>query len=154
MVTTVRDTVEREVVYSQPIERVWAALTEPEQIRRWFSSGGAEIDLRPGGKLLLIFDEGASRGIVETVDPPRRFAFRWYPGAGENPDLPLEAQGPLTLVEFTLEPVADGTRLRLVESGFAALTDERRQQALGDNNQGWHECLASLTELLGANGGR
>ena len=148
MVTTVQNTIEREVVYPQPIERVWAAITEPQLMRHWFCSQGAEIDMRPGGAMLLKWNHGTSRAIVETVDPPRRFSFRWYPGSGEDPARPLEEQGPLTLVAFSLEPVAEGTRLRLVESGFASLSEQRRATAFGENDDGWDECLAELEALL------
>jgi uncharacterized protein YndB with AHSA1/START domain len=150
----VQDTVEREVIYSQPIERVWAALTEPERMRQWFCNAGAEIDLRPGGEASFKWDHGTSRAIVETVDPPRQFAFRWTPGyKGEDPNRPL-AEQPLTLVAFTLEPVDGGTRLRLVESGFAGLDESRRIAAFQDNDKGWDECLANLTNVLEADGGR
>ena len=154
MTTMVQDMIEREVVYPASPERVWAALTEPDQIRRWFCNEGAEIDLRPGGAIRLSWSHGTSRAIVETVDPPHQFAFRWAPGYnGEDPNRPIEEQ-PLTLVAFTLEPVDGGTRLRLVESGFAALDESRRIAALKDNSGGWDECLAGLSALLGAGDGR
>jgi len=39
--TSVRDRVEREVVLAAPRERVWAALTQPEQLARWFAEATA-----------------------------------------------------------------------------------------------------------------
>ena len=154
MATMIRDAIEREVVYPQSIERVWTALTEPEQMQRWFCSIGVEIDLRPGGAARFHFNEGSFRAIVETVEPPRHFAFRWVPGGLEDRDLPMDAQGPLTLVDFQLESVEGGTRLRLVESGFAALDEARRTAAFGDNSGGWDECLAELEALLRDSDGR
>ena len=45
-----KDRIEQEIVIAAPIERVWAVLTEPAHVGRWFGQGGpAEIDLRPGG---------------------------------------------------------------------------------------------------------
>ena len=153
MATVIKDTVEREVTYPQPIERVWAALTEPELMRNWFCDKGVEGDLRPGARIRFLWSNHASRAIVETVDPPHRFAFRWVPGMFEQADLPLEEQA-LTLVEFALEPVESGTRLRLVESGFGAFDEERRAEAFRMNDGGWNECLASLTAFLEGEGGR
>lgn len=153
MTMTVQDTVEREVIYPQPIARVWAALTEPELMRRWFCGAGAEIDLRPGGEARFMWPDGSSRAIVATVDPPRQFAFRWVPGNFEQADRPL-AEQPLTLVEFSLDEVAGGTRLRLVESGFADLADEMRIAAFRDNDLGWDECLANFAAALEDEGGR
>ncbi len=42
-------------------------------------------------------------------------------------------------MEFTLAPEGDGTRLRVVESGFAALagSEELRRRAVQDNAGGW-----------------
>jgi uncharacterized protein YndB with AHSA1/START domain len=78
------------------------------------------------------------------VDPPYRFAFRW-PIEGWVGDDP-----PLTLVTFTLEPVVDGTRLRLVESGFAQASDDVARSAHEANSQGWTVELGDLENYLDA----
>ena len=75
-------------------------------------------------------------------------------GMGENPKIPLEDQGPLTLVEFNLTEVDGGTRLNVHESGFAALSEERYVAAFADNNGGWDWCVNSLTEYLEGPDGR
>src|SRR5690606_40548778 len=59
------------------------------------------------------------------LEPMRRFAFNWRPHAVE-PDRDYSNE-PHTLVEFTLEPTATGTRLVVVESGFDAIPADRRQ---------------------------
>jgi uncharacterized protein YndB with AHSA1/START domain len=151
MPTAVQDIIEREVTYPYPIERVWATLTEPASMQQWFCSLGAEIDLRPGGLARFLFQDGSYRAIIHTVEPPRHFAWRWAPGTLEDPTRPLAEQEPLTLVEFFLEPVGTGTRLRLVESGFGALTEDQRIAALRDNNQGWDECLVEFAAALAGN---
>ncbi len=53
-----------------------------------------------------------------------------------------------TLVEFTLEPVAEGTRVRIVESGFDALdcTAEQRVAAVVSNTGGWGSELGELVD--------
>ena len=55
-----------------------------------------------------------------------------------------------TYVEFTLEPVAEGTRLTVVESGFAQLPDDLYSGAYGGNVQGWQSELGELVEYLDA----
>jgi len=114
---------------------VWAAITEPEQIARWFGTG-AELDLRPGGEGTLSWEDlGVTTSItVETVDRPSRFAYRWQSNRG----------GPTTLVEFRLEEIQDGTRLTLVESGFGRLGEESRQ----GNEYGWDAELGDLRAYL------
>ncbi|MFB4289503.1 SRPBCC domain-containing protein [Nonomuraea sp. ATR24] len=141
------DAIERVMVLRHPVERVWAALTTAEGLSRWFGSV-AEIDLRPGGRAFFRWDDLGQESVatVAVVDPPRRFAFRW---AIEG--LP-EDDAARTLVEFTLEPVPEGTRLRLVESGFAQAAADVGRSARAANSQGWDAELAELEIYLDATG--
>ena len=141
----VPDKIERETVIAAPVERVWALLTEAEHVGRWFGDAGAEIDLRPGGAMALNWtDYGTQRAQVVAVEPPTRFAYRWAPFKDPGGEEPVE--GNSTLVEFTLAPEAEGTRLRVVESGFASLatSDERRAENHKDNTEGWEHETAEL----------
>ena len=55
------DQIERETTIEAPVERVWALLTEPEHVGRWFGDAGAEIDLRPGGEMVMRWAEHGAR---------------------------------------------------------------------------------------------
>lgn len=57
-------------------------------------------------------------------------------------------QGPTTTVRFTLESIPEGTRLNLVESGFASLPEGVRDRHLADNTKGWLEELDELAKHL------
>ena len=135
------DQIERETVIEAPVERVWELITEPEHVGRWFGDAGAEIDLRPGGAMVLRWTEyGTSRGRVVAVEPRTRFSYRWAPFKDPGGEEPIE--GNSTLVEFTLQADSDGTRLRVVESGFASLatSEEQRTKNAEGNARGWeHE---------------
>jgi uncharacterized protein YndB with AHSA1/START domain len=141
------DTIEREVMIDAPVERVWALVTEAEHLGRWFGDAGADVDLRPGGAMALRWSEhGTARGRIEAVEPRHRFAFRWAPfkdPAGVEP-----TDGNSTLVEFTLSSEGHGTRLRVVESGFAALdcSEEQRRENLDGNTEGWRMELGELQD--------
>ncbi|GAA0838024.1 SRPBCC domain-containing protein [Streptosporangium amethystogenes subsp. fukuiense] len=139
------DAIERVVVLRHPIERVWAALTTAEGLSRWFGSV-AEIDLRPGGRAFFRWDDLDEESVatIVVVDPPHRFVFRW---AIEG--LP-EDDAPRTLVDLTLEPVPGGTRLRLVESGFAQAAADVAHSAHKANSQGWDAELVDLETYLDA----
>jgi uncharacterized protein YndB with AHSA1/START domain len=140
----VTDRIEREIVVAAPPERLWEILTRPEHITRWFMGRESQVDLRPGGAMVLTNEEfGKFQGIVETVDPPRVFSYRW----ARHPDTPV-AEGTATLVEFTLTPEGDGTRVRVVETGFAGtdavkVDQERHAEA---NSQGWLQVLDTLRQ--------
>jgi uncharacterized protein YndB with AHSA1/START domain len=141
------DQIERETVINAPVERVWTLITEAEHLGRWFGDAGAEIDLRPGGAMVLRWSEhGTSRGRVVAVEPHTRFAYRWAPFKDPAGEEPLE--GNSTLVEFTLAPEGDATRLRVVESGFATLdtSEAQRTSNLNGNSEGWRHELGELRE--------
>jgi uncharacterized protein YndB with AHSA1/START domain len=53
-------------------------------------------------------------------------------------------------VEFTLEPVGAGTRLTVVESGFAQLADDAYAKAYHGNTEGWANELGELVAYLDA----
>jgi uncharacterized protein YndB with AHSA1/START domain len=124
-----------EVVVAAPVDRVWAIITEPEHIQAWFAFDGATIDLRPGGELVMTWKEhGTYHARIERIEPPHRFAWRWARLPGKQP-----RPGDSTLVEFTLTPEGERTRLRVVESGFRDLDLSEAEQAqwAADNIQGW-----------------
>jgi uncharacterized protein YndB with AHSA1/START domain len=144
MTVTVQDTVERQLVIPFARQRVWDAITKPEQIAQWFCDS-ITMELEPGAPMVLRWDEhGTHRGQVETVDPPARFAFRWTPSGETNTDTPF-ADVPTTLVEFTLEETPEGTRVTVLESGFSMLPADVREQSAREHAEGW---IVETTHLL------
>jgi uncharacterized protein YndB with AHSA1/START domain len=138
--------IERETKIEAPVERVWALLTEAEHVGRWFSDAGAEIDLRPGGAMVLRWEEhGTGRARIVDVEPHRRFSYRWAPIREHWGEDPNERNS--TLVEFTLAADGDGTRLKVVESGFEALegTEEQRRSSFEGNSEGWDTQLGNVS---------
>lgn len=142
----VQDRIERELFIPASQDRVWAALTTRDGLAGWFCSD-AQIDLRPGGLIHFFWQTIPDcQGIVVTVDPMSRFSYRWHPGSEQDSSIPIAEQS-LTLVEFTLAPVDGGTRLSLVESGFAALPSAIYARVWGENTQGWDEELVNLSSF-------
>lgn len=143
----VPDRIEREIVIDAPVDVVWAIVTAPEHVGSWFSDF-AEIDLRPGGKAALTWTEhGTALGWVEEVEPPTRFAMRWARPLGAEP-----RPENTTLVEFILSEESEGTRLRVIESGFRELEgpDEEKAEYAKGNEQGWEQELGELVEYVAA----
>lgn len=140
------DSIEREVVIEAPVEKVWELVTKPEHLGRWFGDAGAEVDLRPGGALELRWAEHQARGRIEAVEPPRLFVFHWAPF--EDPAGAQPTDDNSTRVEFTLSEEGDGTRLRVVESGFDSLatSEEQRRRNHEGNTDGWRRELGELQE--------
>jgi uncharacterized protein YndB with AHSA1/START domain len=125
------DRIERTVQISRPVEAVWEALTTAEGLASWFGEE-ATIDLRPGGTMSLRWSTGDPVDMrVEKVEPYTLFALTW-PIEGLQSDDPRR-----TFVEFTLHPIDGGTELRVVEYGFAQLSDESHESSYKDHSDGW-----------------
>ena len=139
MVLEVPDELHREMVVRSPRDRVWAAVTEPDQLVRWFPTLSAEVDLRPGGTMRFAWEQGGDEAVIDEIEAPTRFVFRWRPAGLDRP---------FTTVRITLEEVEGGTRITLTESGFASLPDEIHRQSYEGNLHGWAEELEELRALL------
>jgi uncharacterized protein YndB with AHSA1/START domain len=138
------DRIERTVEVAHPPAKVWAALTTAEGLGSWFGNK-ATIDLRPGGSAEMTWDEGHLAQLrVERVEEPTVFGYTWhiYGLPEEDPRR--------TYVEFTLEPTGSGTRLTVVESGFAQLPDDDYDKAFNGNTEGWASELGELVSYLDA----
>jgi uncharacterized protein YndB with AHSA1/START domain len=124
--------------------RVWAAITRPEQMLKWWGPDAgptlkAEADVRPGGRFSVTFrllngEEHNPTGLYREVVPERKLAFTWdLPGTRERE----------SLVTFLLRPVDDGTELTLTHEH---LPDEDARQS---HAQGWSGLLDKLPIFLG-----
>jgi uncharacterized protein YndB with AHSA1/START domain len=116
-----------ERLFNKPIEKVFAALTLPERLAAWI--GEAEIEPRPGGRLVLTFADPPYRmvGEVVTFEPPALFEFTWPNADGAAP----------SRVRFALASEGSATRLVLTQT-FIARSD------LSSVAAGWHEHLERL----------
>ncbi len=141
------DEIVREMVVPAPPARVWTALTTAEQLSKWFGSG-ASVDLRVGGAISFQWEEfdDEAPGVIEEIDEPRRFVFRWKPfGHMKNVKVDPSLS---TRVAFDIEPHAEGSLVRVRETGFAALPEAIASQSFKDNTSGWESEFADLLAYL------
>jgi uncharacterized protein YndB with AHSA1/START domain len=111
--------VQRSVVLPAPVEKVWAALTDPAQLSAWLG-GEVELDPFPGGQIAVQEDGRLRRGVIVDLEPLRRLEIRWLPRSARlgflwGPD--EEPAGSGGGLAFTLAPVPEqeATRLTVVE---------------------------------------
>jgi uncharacterized protein YndB with AHSA1/START domain len=113
--------------YPHPIDRVWTAVTTPEELQHWFPSS-VDLDLAVGAPVRFSGDPYVENrpGIVVAVDPPRHLAFTW----GDDE------------LRFDLEEVDVGScRFTLTN-----LLSER--DAAARNASGWAVCLGELDKHI------
>jgi uncharacterized protein YndB with AHSA1/START domain len=119
-------------------DRVWRALTDPAEVAAWFGTTADDLG-EVGATGWFGFDEEGRFAVrLEAMELGAFLAWRW----AEEPETAIE-DGSTSLVEWTLEPMADGgTRLRMRESGL------RTGRRLEMNTGGWFVELAELREHL------
>ncbi|MCX5402597.1 SRPBCC domain-containing protein [Streptomyces sp. NBC_00335] len=140
------DRIERDTLIEASLERVWSLVAEPGF---WVADEGslAGTVAREGESVVARNSEYGEFPVrVEKVEPPTYLAYRW---ASAFPGQELREDNS-TLVEFTLSREGDKTRLRVVESGFAALagSEELRDKALKDNTGGWPQVLDAFKKRV------
>jgi uncharacterized protein YndB with AHSA1/START domain len=134
------DRIVKTVELKAPIARVWRALSDHREFGQWFR---VKLDgpFRPGarstGQMTYPgYEHYPWLAVVERMEPERLLSFRWH-DYDEQSGMEISKQ-PTTLVEFRLEPIAQGTRLTIIESGFESLPDPRRLEVLRGNTEGWN----------------
>lgn len=143
----IQDTIERTVVAKAPIERVYRAIATSDGLATWFPKS-VKGEIAPGKSAVFCFEGcGDCSVYIVSAEPHTYFAYRWIPGsAGTVIGDVLSV--PNTLVEFRLHEVDEGTRIEMVESGFASLPPEVYESSLRENTSGWDGELAELVELF------
>lgn len=117
--------------YPGPPAKVWRLLTEPDLIARWLMPNDFRLEV--GHHFTFRTDPIPAAGFdgiihcrVLAFEAPRRLSYSWKGG-------PID-----TVVTWTLEPIAGGTRLHLEHSGFRPQDD----MAFNGLGEGWRKMKA------------
>jgi len=128
-------------------EEVFRAITDPEQIVKWFCDD-ARVDPRVGGEYYFAWGGMGATTTISAWEPGKHF------GTSSERSIAYSGAGPVDTgvvqkmsVDYFIESLGGGiTRLRLVQSGFgpeAAWDDE-----FAETKTGWTAFLEKLKELL------
>jgi uncharacterized protein YndB with AHSA1/START domain len=133
--------------FDHPVERVWAALTEPEKLKTWLAE--AEIDLREGGSVVLRWQNRRQAEEVmrrEGIDPEEEGNTGILHGTITELDPPrlLEWEGDIHgTLRWELQPDGEGTVLT-----FTSTMDELEEKFKSMNLAGWHIHFDILERVL------
>ncbi|WP_309104726.1 SRPBCC domain-containing protein [Microbacterium sp.] len=138
--------VRRTIRIAAPIDKVWQAVTEPEHISRWFGHTVLEGTGVGATGMMTFPNDGSVPLRVEAREEMRLISYRWGNGdaASERPEIVDEATS--TVFTFTLDELADGTQLTVVETGFDRTSDPAAN--LESHRTGWEIELDKLVALL------
>jgi uncharacterized protein YndB with AHSA1/START domain len=135
---------------ARPVHEVFEAVVDPEQLSRYFTTGGAKGRLETGATVQWDFADfpGAFPVEVAEVVPDRRIVLRWE--ANEEPPAGGAGGGGasyLTTVTMEFEPLDDGrTLVSIAEEGWRAT--EAGQRASYGNCEGWTGALCCMKAWL------
>jgi|SRR5271166_2817125 len=122
---------EREITINAPVETVWKALTDANELTKWFPLS-ARVTPGKGGKIFLSWGPSCE-GEADIIawEPNKKFACK----------------EPLAVIEWTLESRGGKTVVRLVQSGFASGVDWENEW-FESTDYGWGFMLLSLRWAL------
>ena len=148
-----------ERVVDVPRELVWAAWTQPEHIKKWFtpapwSTVDCEIDLRPGGIFRTVMrspegQETSHPGCYLEIVPQEKLVFTSALGPGYRPAIKVAATGSCEDLYFTAVILLEAQGGRTKYTAVALHGDEassRRHEEMGFH-QGWGKALDQLVAL-------
>ncbi|MGE5797114.1 MAG: SRPBCC family protein [Ignavibacteria bacterium] len=125
----------KEVVLNAPVSKVWKALTDKTQMKRWYFDI-AEFEAETGFKFQF-YGEGLNGEkylhlckIIEVI-PEKKLSYSWryenYPGS--------------SLVTFELFPAENKTRLKLTYEGIESFGSNNPDFAKKSFEMGWTEII-------------
>ena len=123
---------------AKPVREVFEAVADPENLSRYFTTGGAKGRLETGATVSWDFADfpGAFPVKVVEVEQDRRIVLKW----GMGPELP---EGGETTVTMTFEPLEDGrTLVTISEAGWPA-SEAGFKSCIG-NTEGWTGMLCAM----------
>jgi uncharacterized protein YndB with AHSA1/START domain len=150
-ITPDQDSIVGEIHIAAPPERVFQALTDSGELKRWFSDPGCpvklwEMDARLGGRYRYATQKGTvvvnnvsefeCHGDIVEYDPPRVLAYTWFGNWHDDTTR-------RTLVRWELTPRSGGTQVKVTHSGLAGLPIARK-----DYSGGWVGVLAMLKKFV------
>ncbi len=134
-----QDRIQKTVDLAAPVSRVWRALTDHVEFGRWFHvrlDGPFRVGETTTGNVTYPGHEDMQwESVTERMEHERLFAFTWPPGA-IDPESTYSDDAKI-LVEFHLQPTANGTRLTITETGFLQFPASKRAEVLRSNKEGW-----------------
>ena len=128
-------------------EKVWAALTDPQTVRKFWFGMNVACDFRPGSPWSLSFEDGrvADTGEILEAEPPRRLVIRWRNEF--RPELKAEGYSRCTMLIETAEyyPGMGGTAVKLTIQHALEGEGGKFIEAVSG---GWPKVLSNLKSYL------
>ena len=151
LITPDQDAVVSEIQIAAPPERVFRAISDASELKRWFTSPEApvqvwEMDARLGGQYRYKTEKGSIvvndvRGFechseILECEPPRVLVYTWVANWHDE-------KNARTVVRWDLTPMHGGTLVKVTHSGLSQLPVARK-----DYSGGWVGVIENLKKFV------
>ncbi|MBZ9654172.1 SRPBCC family protein [Phyllobacterium lublinensis] len=137
-------------IFPHAPETIWMTLTSGELMARWIMEPTGFAPVEGQDFTFQTTPAGAWDGVIHCrvleVVPNERFVYAWKGGHESNDGYGSKLD---TVVAFMLSRVANGTRLRLVHSGFVLPKNETAFRNMSD---GWKKVVHNLDAIAAEQG--
>lgn len=139
-----QDEIKKELILPADPQTVWdKSFGSPEAIATWFLPV-KEGTFAVGETLNFDCGDQVAQARIISIDPPHKLVWQGHPGGAHKLiDFP---ESEMTTDTFTLEPHPEGTKLTVIESGFANIPEPRYSAAFKDNENGWDIVLPIIAK--------
>jgi len=144
--------VENKIVINAPASKVWDALTNPEQTKKYMFGCETVSDWKKGSPLLwrgtyegkeVVFVKG---NIVE-IDPGKLLAYTTFDPLSTMEDIPSN----YLTVTYRLEEAKGKTTFSVTQGDYRTVAEgERRYAEAYNNGEGWNPILVEIKKLVEA----
>lgn len=142
--------IEKRIELNTSVARVWKALSDYREFGEWFHvyiDGPFKAgEVSRGHVTYPGYEHLKWEATIKAIDPERYFAFTWHPYA-VDPKVDYSTEPP-TLVEFMLDPTANGALLTIAESGFDKIPLARAIEAFRMNETGWEIQMKNIENYI------
>jgi uncharacterized protein YndB with AHSA1/START domain len=125
-----------------PRSAVWAAVTEPAEIKEWFFGTNLVTDWKPGSPIFFRGEwegkEYEDKGEVLEYNPEESLSYTYWSSMGGTEDLPENYQ----TLRYTLTEGEGQTHLTIDQ------TDVASQEAADHSAENWKSVLVALKEYV------
>lgn len=129
-------TIQKQQLLLHPIDKVWEAISQAEQISAWFIQ--ADFEAKVGYAYTFTHEETKITGVVKEAEP-YTLIYTWM----------VNNDGTSTTVKWELEKQGNQTLLKLEHSGISNYPDEQTAiNMMGHFDKGWDNCISGLIKYF------
>ncbi len=133
------DTIRKEKLFDQSIDKIWNAISKAEEISTWFIPADFKAEVGYKYTFTAPKEDNCTKIMGEVKSAaPYKLVYSWIV---ENTDIE-------TIVSWVLEKVGDKTQLILEHSGISNYPDETAISMFNSFNGGWNNCMKQLDKYL------